>query len=71
MKAISSEHDKNEIINFQWINKFNICSALKKIKEIEGGRLLFLFDDYFMIIDIKTKKNILGIMILYFLILLN
>ena len=55
MKAISTEHDKDKYLNFQLINKLNIIAPPRKIKEITDGRILHLYDKYFIIRDIKTK----------------
>ena len=45
-------------MNFQLMFKSEIYRYVKKIKEIEGGRILFLYDDFFAILNLKTKKQI-------------
>ena len=44
--------------NFQMMFKSYIYRDINKIKEIEGGRILFLYDDFFIITNLKTKKQI-------------
>ena len=45
-------------MNFQLMFKSYTYRDVKKIKEIEGGRILFLYDNFFVILNLKTKKQI-------------
>ena len=45
-------------MNFQLMFKSEIYRYVKKIKEIESGRILFLYEDFFVILNLKTKKEI-------------
>ena len=45
-------------MNFQLMFKSYINRDIKKIKEIEDGKILFLFKDYFVMSNLKTKKQI-------------
>jgi len=61
MKSISkiSANDAQKTnLNFQLMFKSHIYRDVKKIKEIEGQRILFLYDDFFVLLNLKTKKQI-------------
>ena len=47
-KAVLSAQDASEYTNI----------GINKIKEIEGGRILLLYDDFFVILNLKSKKQI-------------
>ena len=55
---ITSKDTQKITLNFQMMLSSYINREVIKIKEIEDGRILFLYDDYFMISNIKTKKQI-------------
>jgi len=57
--ALKDEQTKN--INFLLINKTNLPNNPLKIKEIGGGRILILFGKFFVILDLKTNKQICSI----------
>ena len=44
--------------NFQIVFESHSKSYVNKIKEIEGGRILLLYDDFFVILNLKSKKQI-------------
>ena len=56
--SISAKDKPKKNIDFQLMSRANLYNNIKKIKEISGGRILILFDDFFVIINIKTKKQI-------------
>ena len=61
MDSIPSLNEKEEPKKkkfFQSIYKDNIFKGVRKIKQIEDGRILILYNKLFEIIDIKTKKHI-------------
>ena len=62
MESISKIPSKDaRKINFNFEMMFisyNDRDNIKKIKEIEGGRILLLSDHFFMILNLKTKKQI-------------
>ena len=45
-------------VGFQLMFKSYTDQDVNKIKEIECGRILFLYDDFFVILNLKTKKQI-------------
>ena len=58
ISKISTKDDPKINFNFQMMFKSNIDMYIRKIKEIEGGRILFLYDKFFVISNLKTKKQI-------------
>ena len=44
-------------MNFQLMFKSYTVEDVNKIKEIECGRILFLYNDFFVILNLKTKKK--------------
>ena len=66
MASTSSFNIKDNLktkINFQSIYMDNIFRDAIKIKQIEDGRILVLYREFFEIIDIKTKKRICKIIL--------
>ena len=66
MASTSSFNIKDNLktkINFQTIYMDNIFRDAIKIKQIEDGRILVLYREFFEIIDIKTKKRICKIIL--------
>ena len=66
MASTSSFNIKDNLkmkINFQSIYMGNIFRDVLKIKQIEDGRILVLYREFFEIIDIKTKKRICKIIL--------
>lgn len=59
------KNDKENSIKFQLMNSYSRFRDIKKIKEIEGKRLIILFDCDFLISDIKTGKTICKIKGIY------
>ena len=66
MASTSSFNTKDKLktkINFQSMYMDNIFRDAIKIKQIEDGRILVLYREFFEIIDIKTKKRICKIIL--------
>ena len=55
---ITTKDSPKITMSFQLMFKSYINWEPNKIKEIEDGRLLFLYNDFFVILNIKTKKQI-------------
>ena len=66
MASTSSLYTKDNLkmkINFQSIYMGNIFRDVLKIKQIEDGRILVLYREFFEIIENKTKKRICKIIL--------
>ena len=57
-KEMKLNNKNNQNINFEFMGRVKINEYIKKLKEIEGNKILILYENYFEVFDIKTRKKI-------------
>ena len=55
-KEMKLNNKNNQNINFEFMGRVKINEYIKKLKEIEVNKILILYENYFEVFDIKTRK---------------